>query len=380
MADWRDLFNGWSNPGLVVHPDAPAGGSGPGFARPPRVAQHHGQRHRSHPPARLPHPDSPAGKHVRGQQTHPAAHGCNEPVRKAQTLKEYAALVDTAETNLIRTGHRSVGERVHLLTGIYYGTPASLDFATEHSVLRNVAFQIFTAHSPTDARSSFPIADIGCGTFRSLQISQDVGGVDMGHVMIGLDARMSWTSRVPAMPTQGASGVQITTWVGDLGGATARLALDRVSNAAATPDRYFRGTDFGAPSNLEGDVAAYLVADAGSSVVSEPTFPKDSIAAAVLSYFTEIHKDVHYRHFLEMLGGVFSGNTLTNRASVEQEIAQRLAAFGKRYLQNYLREHKREKEEPAATLRLDAAARDVTTRFVNWLLNRIQQSSKPARR
>jgi hypothetical protein len=77
------------------------------------------------------------------------------------------------------------------------------------------------------------VAEIGCGLFLSLQQSQDVEGVDMGHILIGLDARMSWSSRVPNIPAHGATGVGITTWVGDLGGATARLAVDRTKNPSS---------------------------------------------------------------------------------------------------------------------------------------------------
>jgi hypothetical protein len=227
------------------------------------------------------------------------------------------------------------------------------------------------------------VAEIGCGLFLSLQQSQDVEGVDMGHILIGLDARMSWSSRVPNIPAHGATGVEITTWVGDLGGATARLALDRTKNPSSSADKYFRGTDYGAPSNLEGDIGAYLVADAGSDSVSEPLIPSDSIAAAIVYYFASHNYPTHYRRFLELQGGIFSGTSLTNRATVQQSIANRLAAFGKRYLQQHLF-NRGDQYSPAqqrmAEEGLGPASQVIAAKFVDWLLVRSTASAHPHRR
>jgi hypothetical protein len=58
--DWRKPFHSWSRPGNVAHPDSPAGGTGPGFSRPP------GSQDERPWWSRLPgsHPDSPLGRHV----------------------------------------------------------------------------------------------------------------------------------------------------------------------------------------------------------------------------------------------------------------------------------------------------------------------------
>lgn len=316
------------------------------------------------PPSAKAHPAT----HVRSS----SASSCNQPNKRALTITEYIALIRQAESRLAVAGHTTVSDRAHILCGIYYGTTSSLDYSVEHSYLRNAAFQIYTAHSPTSGSDPLPVNEIGCGLFLSLQKSQDVGGVDMGHILIGIDARMSWTSRIPEMPLTGASGVEVTTWVGDLGGATARLALDRIKNPTATADRYFRGTDYGAPSNLEGDVAAYLVADdPASDSVSAPNMPTDSIADALTYYFAHLHYPSHYRRFLELQGGIFSGHSMTNRPAVQTSVATKLSAFGKRYLQQYTsspNRHYTEAEQKAAEAGLDRASQEVARKFLDWLL------------
>jgi hypothetical protein len=57
MADWRDQFKGPSRSRRLVHPDAPAGGSGPGSSRPP------GPVGTSSSSRFVPDLDSPAGQH-----------------------------------------------------------------------------------------------------------------------------------------------------------------------------------------------------------------------------------------------------------------------------------------------------------------------------
>jgi hypothetical protein len=56
--DWRDWFRSKLHPDQFAHPDSPAGGAGTGFARPPGPQQRY-----SWSSSRVPHPDSPAGRH-----------------------------------------------------------------------------------------------------------------------------------------------------------------------------------------------------------------------------------------------------------------------------------------------------------------------------
>src|SRR6266511_2092022 len=76
----------------------------------------------------------------------------------------------------------------------------------------------------------------------------------------------------------------------DLGGAAGRLGRDRVKVPSTPVRKYFtgrRGVDYGADSNLEGDVAAYIVAS-GASTTSLQRFgvpPGALIADAIGAFF-----------------------------------------------------------------------------------------------
>jgi hypothetical protein len=149
-----------------------------------------------------------------------------------------------------------------MLTSIYYGAGWSLDFKVEHSRGRNLLFEQFLARSFTASDDPQPL--IGPKLFNELQRGQDAGGVDMGHLLIGLDARMRSASRDGTIMATQASGLELVTWVGDLGGGAARLAFDE-GKGHGSVNRYFSGTDFGANSNLEGDIAAYVIGSIGAA-------------------------------------------------------------------------------------------------------------------
>ncbi len=295
---------------------------------------------------------------------------CREPVTPARTFAQFVNLIRRAEAKLISCGHGDVEDRQHILSGIYYGAEWSLDFAVERSKVRNIGFQAYVARRY--AASDDPRVCLGCGLFRSLQRSQDVAGVDMGHTLIGMDARERFLSRKVSIPTQGATGLEIVTWVGDLGGATGRLALDRVHDPKATANRYFKGTDYGAASNLEGDVAAYIVASGSSSTVDAPVIaPGGTIADALDTYFVKGTGHTNRcQHFLELQGGIFTAGTLSNRSTVEAGMVSKLEGFGRWYMSNFLLQHGRldARQISAANKNLPDAAKDVAHHFVGWLL------------
>src|SRR4051812_40827345 len=54
--DWRDRFRSWAHHDRFAHLNSPAGGSGSGFSRVPGYTGYSWSR--------LPHPDSPAGRHL----------------------------------------------------------------------------------------------------------------------------------------------------------------------------------------------------------------------------------------------------------------------------------------------------------------------------
>jgi hypothetical protein len=220
---------------------------------------------------------------------------------------------------------------------------------------------------------------LGLWALFSLRNSQDVGGVDFGHVLIGLNARLSSVAREETAPLHGAPGsgpigLEIVTWVGDLGGAAARVALNRVVAPEADVARYFRGTDYGAASNLEGDISAYTVASpAGASGAVGPLTltATGSIADAIEAHFmTTGGRQSSCYKFVMVQGARFDGSTFLNRPTLEAAMAVKLALFGQLYMVNYLRQRNRLDWSRIVRARqeLPKASVDVARRFVDWLL------------
>lgn len=105
------------------------------------------------------------------------------------------------------------------------------------------------------------------------------------------------------------------------------LAYRRVSAPTTNAMTVFKGTDFGGPINLEGDVAGFSIARDTSKASTEPvglTFAGTAtIADALASYLmptaggaSSSEWNDRCRTFMEMKGGKFdSGGTLLNRAA-----------------------------------------------------------------
>ena len=275
---------------------------------------------------------------------------CKMSHSKAATFAALIALVRRAETQLIACGVNDVGERVHIIRGIYYGSPWSKDFDTsESSAVRNAMFNVYTG----GAQPRNPLECLDCGTFLSLNDSQDVsnpgaGGLDFGHLMIGLDARRSWAARTLPQPVGQVAGLEAATWAGDLGGGAARLAVDRTRSPTASALGYFTGNDYGASSNLEGDVGGYAAAS-GPGSGSSPLIiaPGSTLGDALEAYMigssathTPAGRDTRAAAFLGAMGGTLDAKgALTNRATVVATIAAGNENFGCWYLVNFMRQH-----------------------------------------
>jgi hypothetical protein len=270
----------------------------------------------------------------------------------ARTFRAYIALLRSAETQLVACGITDVGERVHVLRGIYYGTPWSRDFDTsESSHVRNQAFNVYTGSS----QPRNPLECMDCGTFLSLGESQDlVEGtrrLDVGHLIIGLDARRSVAARTVPQPVGQVTGLEASTWAGDLGGGAARLSVDRIAAPTTSALNYFRGSNYGGSINLEGDVAAYAVAaPASPGLIAAPALaitPGATLADTLEAFLignpaagVAAGRDTRARGFLTGVGGTFDASgTLSNRASVVSYIARQTESFGCWYLVNYMRQH-----------------------------------------
>jgi len=304
-------------------------------------------------------------------------------VHKYQPAKDFCALIDlvrTAEQRLIEAQparYKDVEERIHVIRGIYYGTTWSADYQVEHSEVRNMGFQAFTgSNTPYDPRSLF--VD---NLFESMQKSRDVAddgrAIDFGHLMIGMDARRNLVSRNVVVPAQGGTGLELCTWLGDLGGGAGMLARDRVTSPQTLAINRFKGLDFGGSNNLEGDVAGYLV---GRDQHDDDSLRLDlangkMIADALDEYLSPaaIVNAWNSRStvFLKALGGKFKGALLANRKELINRLTQQIAEFGSMYLLNRLRQKNQLTANlfGEACLHLVGASQEVAQIFVDALVH-----------
>lgn len=268
---------------------------------------------------------------------------------RARSFTALVALLRRAERALAGAGITDAKQRLQALRGLFYGTPWSVDFRAERSQIRNLGFTIFTGFGmPPDPRKA-----LGTRLTADLQASQDVrdrGGrlIDVGHTMIGMESRTSAAARNLTIPTQGGTGLEIVTWLGDLGGGAANLAWRRAAGgsvARRSVSHVFNsnGSDYGASINLEGDVAGYLVGTRVGSGLVEPLIGGPTgIADAFENYLpsgrgSSARYDARARDFLGIMGARFNGGAMTNRADVVSEIAEKIADFSQAYmLQRYI--------------------------------------------
>ncbi|MEP9359589.1 DUF4157 domain-containing protein [Sphingomonas sp. KR3-1] len=273
---------------------------------------------------------------------------CSKPVKKAANFKELVALLRTAEKQMTACGVTAVGEQLNMLRGIFYGTPWSKDFETsQQSHVRNQMFNVYAGTT----QPKYAMECLDCGTFLSIGASQDVtdptGKVDVGHMLIGMDARRSFLARTAPQPVGAVPGVEASTWVGDLGGGAARLSVDRVKKPTASALTYFKGTDYGGPINLEGDVAGYAVGAGTVSSGSVPSLniaPGKGVADAVSDYLigakgSAAGRNTRCTDFLTAMGGSFGASGLTNTAAVKTFVSKEIESFACWYMVNFMRQN-----------------------------------------
>ncbi len=284
-------------------------------------------------------------------------------------------LIREAERRLVVAGHSDGSERLSILRGVYYGTTWSRDFKVEHSALRNAGFRVYLA-SPLDPMDPTDIFD--CGLFEALRDSTDIvehgRKLDFGHAMIGLDARQRSVSRSIPIPGNGGTGLEICTWLGDLGGGAGMLAVDRVATPTTSALHRFIGSNFGGSINLEGDVAGYVIArdPSSSDSSSAPILPSDGIAGAVEKYIGSPAPGPEWSGrasaFIRMNGGAVSGPTITNKAELISSFAAKIESFGVNYLIARMKDKKVSPSQVrGAASQLTGAAHEVAEVFVNAL-------------
>ena len=288
-----------------------------------------------------------------------------------KTFAGIVNLVRRAEALLVtNAGQTDPADRASTLRGIYYGTEWSLDYKVEKSLVRNLGFITYTGGNvSTDPRPAFAKTTL----FNDLQKSQNIfergRQIDIGHVLIGLETRNNKIMRTVQIAGQGGTGLEIVTWLGDLGGGAANLAKRRIQKKTQRVDIVFnnKGSDYGVTDNLEGDVGGYLVA-CDKNPGGPPVYGTGKGVADVLeSYFMSIAEwNTRATRFVKSFGGTVGPGGITNANMLISTFADKIHAFALWYAST--------RWVPSGELRgvsaltacthMQGAAREVATVFV----------------
>lgn len=262
-------------------------------------------------------------------------------------VTSFSGLVDiirNSEDSLIANSYGSIDNRIEILRGMYYGTPWSMDYNQSYgSSLRNNGFKVYLC-DPTDPIN--PDTILSPTLYSKLKSSPEVvdgsRGTDWGHIIIGLEARSSFCSRSVNVVLHESTGLEITTWIGDVGGGAGMLSFKRITNPNEKALGMFVNSphDFGGWINLEGDIAAYLVGrDTTKNFSVSPISISDTsyISDAVSDYLLDqngFEWKMRGKIFLQILGGDFVNDTLTNESQLVNHLSEDIADFAEKYLLN----------------------------------------------
>ena len=228
-----------------------------------------------------------------------------------------------------------------MLRQAYYGKPWSVDTTPQWSDV-----------IPVGGNPGNPTSRIGSGPgslFEALKASQEVAGTDMGHVFAGLQAFFHQTTDVALtqeilgqsviVRTVNMPNTEFATWGGDVGAAAARPVLnDELGRPVMSDADCFKAE--ASDQDLEGDLDAYAMVTGGGgargleSMLQAPgtTAPGTPVSQVIYEYFLGNARlagarTTKHRDFATSIGGVVSGNRITNRAAVAAAISPRVADF-----------------------------------------------------
>lgn len=321
------------------------------------------------------------------------------PIGGSSSFQDLINTIRSAEEILISNGFEDINERIKILRGIYYGTDWSMDYNQGYgSQSRNNGFKLylFSPGEPINPQIMF-----GNSLFQKLQKSPEVingtQGIDWGHIIIGLDARLRYVSRETFVLGHEATGLEITTWIGDIGGGSGMLSYKRVSSPAKRAIDMFvnSNSDFGGWLNLEGDVGAYLV---GADIESYDNTPEVQISnegfisEAVANYlFPQPSSEGKIwfnrsKLFLQMIGGQIDQNGgLINKDYLVQSISKRIEDFAENYIINLAATNNVD-NNPAndvnlyeASKYLKGSSNEMTRIFIHTLERAIRHPLEPIR-
>ena len=223
---------------------------------------------------------------------------------------------------------------------------------------------------------------------KALRASDTVEGVDLGHVLVGIDAMMApSTVNVPGLINQTVVlNEAFGTWAGDVGAAASEWTIDTMrgtlKGSGDGPTYMHRQAG---ESDLNGDIDAFAIRTGlnatGPAQLGRPIKLSGRLSDILMDYFRVTHGGLGQAHaartrsFIEAHGGKFAGSELTNRPALEATLSSRVLEMATMFdAADLLKKGTPSWSGDMYQLRVAKCAA-VTTLFVDWLLQKARSET-----
>jgi hypothetical protein len=315
----------------------------------------------------------------------PRGRDAADMLTQATTLDQYLFLVRNLETRLGLTGAGSARTAISVARQLYYGSAAWANS-------QNAVWDSVIPDHPW-APGQDPSARLGPALMAALKASQVVEGIDIGHVLTGIDAMLrpgEVDLRLGSRLTIGTGllNEEWATWAGDVGSAAATWALDEWGRA---PDRkpglvdYFH--DLAGTDDLLGDIDAYAIRAgmtgvAGPAEVGARLDPNLPLSEILMQYYRISRGPLgdarrhRIRNFVTAYGATVTGGTIAAPEALRARLRPSVETFAGMLFfreslgRGYLGDHAPPPPapgEPQPQDRLRTGIDQATHLFVDWL-------------
>jgi hypothetical protein len=303
----------------------------------------------------------------------------------ATTLDQYLFLIRNLESRLGLTGAGSASTAISVARQLYYG---SASWANSQNAVWD---SVIPAHPWSPGQD--PSSRLGPSLMAALKASQVVEGIDLGHVLTGIDAMLrpgEVDLHVGSRLTIGTGlrNEEWATWAGDVGSAAATWALDewgRVPNRRPGLADYFQ--DLAGSDDLLGNIDAYAIR-AGMTGVSGPTEvgaqlnPTLPLSEILMQYYRITRGPLgdarrhRIRNFVTAYGDQTTGGTIAAPQALRDRLRPSVETFAGMFFlreslgRGYLGDHAPPPPapgEPTPQERLQTGVDQATHLFVDWL-------------
>lgn len=288
---------------------------------------------------------------------------CDVPTR-AGNLDEYLFLVRCLESRLNLGSRSDAPQALSVLRQIYYFGTAR--WSRSQSPIWGAVITHRAWPPGTD-----PTPQLGQHLMDALRAGQVVEGVDIGHILTGLDAMMQPHHVTLRFLQASLANEEWATWAGDVGSAATHYAMDELyGTRRGNYNQYF--TRYASDAYLYGDIDSFAIRAGLSPQRTPPSLLMQQLQLnAPLSSALGQARSARVRAFISAYGGRVVNRRLTNRSTLVNALRPSCETFaGLLAIQELGRRGNmppRPAGAPSSTVLMDSSVTAMTNRFVDWL-------------